>query len=670
MSTNSLNSEDNQESGRSAWSAFSSKFQDLKQKTRNKQIELSNYARTKGSELAVYANQQSRNIMQKMKKEEQQPVEQKTKDRYVFGVPLEYVMQYSGHEYGIPTIVYDCINELTYSIDEVGLYRIPGSTHKVEVLKDKYDFLEPVSLDGEDPNTIATLLKLFIRNLPSKLSDEDHNVKLNNIITKYGIEKPEEFTEFDEIAAVLEDIPEWDYNLLGYICFHLKSVADNSDSNKMNINNLGLIFCQTLKISPAVFSILVIHSQNVFRRFLTNEDDYNNNNENNDNKCVACIVVKNGRTITDDEYNHLYKLKNGEHAKDGFKTIICNGGYSLNGFILSETPEGFEEEYPDGFIVNGYAWMSKQMDGTYIVDSNIYTDYYEAALALNNKIPPGNEICAYDEDEDGYIDRISAYYVEAFIINKIIPYSEGITTFARVTINDPGKRPYDDERFTGNSGEEIDEKEYDVSQLKVGDMGLFKYTPYGWDVIKAYEVNGILVDGKQYEYYQIDGVKYKDYRNYNHNNLIISNRCNELTNAHRYFGFINNYEDLHVSLWFVQTFKGELAAPCGFTTNKNAKAFLTKALTLSYQKIAAQRVSVDGSDVPSGISYITTSDYAILKEVIDESERVLSDPTSAPEQMDYQVYKLYLALHGSQDDKNAKLAGYEYKGFDNQIKIK
>jgi len=69
MSSQSLNSEENQESGRSsAWSAFSSKFQDLKQKTRSKQIELSNYAKTKGSELAVYANQQSRSIMQRMKK--------------------------------------------------------------------------------------------------------------------------------------------------------------------------------------------------------------------------------------------------------------------------------------------------------------------------------------------------------------------------------------------------------------------------------------------------------------------------------------------------------------------------------------------------------------------------------------------------------------------------
>jgi len=73
-------------------------------------------------------------------------------------------MEYSGHEYGIPLIVYDCINELTDAIDEVGLYRIPGSTHQVEVLRDKYDFLEPVDLKGENPNTVATLLKLFLRN--------------------------------------------------------------------------------------------------------------------------------------------------------------------------------------------------------------------------------------------------------------------------------------------------------------------------------------------------------------------------------------------------------------------------------------------------------------------------------------------------------------------------
>ncbi|ORX87484.1 Rho GTPase activation protein [Anaeromyces robustus] len=323
MSTNSLNSqEENQETGRSsAWSAFSSRFQDFKQKTRNKHIELSNYAKTKGSELAVYANQQSRSIMSRIRKEEQ-PAQEEVKERYVFGLPLEYVMQYSGHEYGIPLIVYQCINELTYSIDEVGLYRIPGSTHQVDILRDKFDYLEPVDLSGENPNTIATLLKLFLRNLPNKLVDEEHNIQLNDIIRKYNIENPEDFTEYDEIAEVLEQLPEWDYNLLGYICFHLKSVSDNAELNKMTLNNLGLIFCPTLKISPAVFSVLVLHSQNVFRRFLSNEEDeYDQENEGS----ISSVNDENSEDYTNKQNNsNNYDNNNTNNINTGVNAKVDN----------------------------------------------------------------------------------------------------------------------------------------------------------------------------------------------------------------------------------------------------------------------------------------------------------------------------------------------------------
>jgi len=271
-SSNLYSNEENQDNGKgSAWSSFSSRFQDLRQK-----------AMSKGSELAGYANQQ---IMSRIKKEE--PAQREVKERHVFGIPLEYVMASSGHEYGIPLIVYQCVNEITEAIEEEGLYRIPGSNHQVEVLKDKFDFLEPVDLTGENPNTVATLLKLFLRQLPNKLIDEEHNIKLNDIIRKYNVQGPEDFIAFDEFAEILEELPGWEYNLLGYICFHLKSVADNAEYNKMTINNLGLIFCPTLKISPAVFSVLVIHSQKVFRRFLSNEEaDYSTecSNENYDEK--------------------------------------------------------------------------------------------------------------------------------------------------------------------------------------------------------------------------------------------------------------------------------------------------------------------------------------------------------------------------------------------------
>jgi len=60
MSSNSVNSQEGtKETGKSssAWSAFSSKFQDFRQK-----------AKSKGYELAGYANQQSRSIMSRIKK--------------------------------------------------------------------------------------------------------------------------------------------------------------------------------------------------------------------------------------------------------------------------------------------------------------------------------------------------------------------------------------------------------------------------------------------------------------------------------------------------------------------------------------------------------------------------------------------------------------------------
>ncbi|ORX43784.1 hypothetical protein BCR36DRAFT_335513, partial [Piromyces finnis] len=688
MSNRSLNSqEDNQETGKSsAWSAFSSKFSDFKQKTKNKQMELSNYAKTKGSEFAVYANQQSRNIMQKIKKEEQPVQQQEVRERYVFGVPLEYVMEYSGHEYGIPCIVYDCINELTDAIDEVGLYRIPGSTHQVEVLRDKYDFLEPVDLKGENPNTVATLLKLFLRNLPTKLVDEEHNIKLTDVIRKYCIEKPEDFTEYDELADILEEIPEWNYNLLGYICFHLKSVSDNSDLNKMTINNLGLIFCPTLKIPPAVFSVLVIHSQEVFRRFLANEEDYGNEYQENEGNIsyenqesgsnITTVIVRKEQgvddsiTITDDEYRHLYKISDNDNAIDGFKAIVSSGGYSINDFYLSENEEKFDEEYPEGFAVNGNVWMSKSGDNGYIIDEKIYTDYLDAVVALNKKIPAGNEICGVDDDNDGYIDRISAYYVEPFIVNKIFTYVNGNVSIVRASVDEEGKKLYNGDHFTGLSGEVITKQDLSDSRLQIGDMAVFKYTPSGWNVIKAYEINGILTEGKENNYYQMDDTKYPDAINFSRDNVIISNRCSEFVNAHNYFGFTKNKEDLKVSLWFVDTYSGDLGAPCGFTTNDNAKIFLSMAINFANKKFSVLQASANGSDVTPGTYWVTNENYIAFKEIFEQAQNILADPDASSEVMDYQIYKLYLALHGSQDDVSAQSAGFNYEGLDNQIKLK
>jgi len=452
----------------------------------------------------------------------------------------------------------------------------------------------------------------------------------------------------------------------------------------MTINNLSLIFCQTLKIPPAVFSVLVIHSQEVFRRFLANEEDIGDQYQANEGNTyenqeggsnVNTVIVRSGQTlkdvitITDDEYNYLYKLSGNESALDGFKAIVSAGQYSINDFYLSESAEKFDEEYPQGFIVNGNVWMSKDGNG-YRIDGKVYTDYLDAIVALNKKIPPGNEICAIDDDNDGYIDRILGYYVEAFIVNKILTYVNGDVSIFRATINENGKKPYDGEHFTGLSGEVITRQDLSDSRLQVGEMGVFKLTPTGWNVSKAYEVHGILVEGKDHEYYQMDDVKYPDAMHFSRGNVVISNRCSEFTNAHSYFGFTNNREELKVSLWFVDTYTGDLGAPCGFTTNENSKIFLSMAVNIANKKFTSLQVSNDGSDVAPGTYWITRDHYNAFKEIFDEAQNALIDPEASNELMDYQVFKLYLGLHGSQDDINATFAGYNYEGLDNQMKLK
>jgi len=336
-SSNLYSNEENQDNGKgSAWSSFSSRFQDLRQK-----------AMSKGSELAGYANQQ---IMSRIKKEE--PAQREVKERHVFGIPLEYVMASSGHEYGIPLIVYQCVNEITEAIEEEGLYRIPGSNHQVEVLKDKFDFLEPVDLTGENPNTVATLLKLFLRQLPNKLIDDSHTNKLNDIIRKYNVQGPEDFIAFDEFAEILEELPGWEYNLLRYICFHLKSVSDNAEFNKMTINNLSLIFCPTLKIPPIIFSILVIHSQNVFRRFLSDEDDYEgeyddtNNNENYDES-------EDNTHTNEQDFDNSTNHKNNNNEESNFADFDNNQEVlKLNSNFNTKVQNSKEEENASDTLIN------------------------------------------------------------------------------------------------------------------------------------------------------------------------------------------------------------------------------------------------------------------------------------------------------------------------------
>lgn len=114
----------------------------------------------------------------------------------------------------------------------------------VKELQNAFDEGKPVTLtmDTTDVQCVASLLKLFIRELPSPLipiSSYQTVMKLTQLDMKINPDKA-----LNDLAKVLTRIPQHNYNLLRHLCIFLKKVTEHADKNKMTSMNLASIFMQ------------------------------------------------------------------------------------------------------------------------------------------------------------------------------------------------------------------------------------------------------------------------------------------------------------------------------------------------------------------------------------------------------------------------------------------
>lgn len=120
--------------------------------------------------------------------------------------------------------------------------RLPGRTSLIRELKEEFDCGERVKLDPEmhDVHTVASLLKLYLRQLPESIIPNNFyqkfmNVALRNLDKKDG----------DPIADLqlnLSLLPEDNYNILEYLCRFIHKVGLNEAVNKMGETNLATVF--------------------------------------------------------------------------------------------------------------------------------------------------------------------------------------------------------------------------------------------------------------------------------------------------------------------------------------------------------------------------------------------------------------------------------------------
>lgn len=403
-----------------------------------------------------------------------------------------------------------------------------------------------------------------------------------------------------------------------------------------------------------------------------------------DGTLLRAIVLDMGTdaaNVTATEYDQFFEEGS---ALEGVKAVIASGQLYVNLWSIPSTEATFHnnsECLRYGYLVNQVPWLyynstSVSWWGGYEAETE--ADSYEAAaLSVATSIVAGLEVRLWDTNGDGYIDLIDADYLQGVTVDNVTKNTNGTYSVYRGNIDVANKTPSEGTIFDGDlfdgTGPPIPGGNFDTT-IAAGDVALFWYGPNGWAMKRAEEVAGLFVDGVDHTSYDIGGVTYQDAMRFSRDNLFISNRPGEFTDAQKFFKLTNDSAaGLNVSLWLVpvtNTTSGN-GAPVGMTggSSSNSRAFLTSAVAQAQAQLDDVTVSSDGSKVPSSEEWVTQEVYTQLDDAVVRANQSLADAESSSFLLDYQLYMLYLTLEGSSNDIGAAFAGFNYTGFENEVQL-
>jgi len=151
------------------------------------------------------------------------------------------------------------INELDKNLNEEGIFRIPGTTDKVNKIKESYNAGQSVDFSTIDAHSVAGALKLFFREVPDLLT-KDQKVKIDAIVDIED-DKPRQITELREILKTFNPFIKETFQAL--IAVNSR-ISKNQTVTKMNSLNLATVWSATLKCNAEFILILVDHYDAIF----------------------------------------------------------------------------------------------------------------------------------------------------------------------------------------------------------------------------------------------------------------------------------------------------------------------------------------------------------------------------------------------------------------------
>ncbi|XP_051736603.1 protein FAM13A-like [Ctenopharyngodon idella] len=162
--------------------------------------------------------------------------------RAVFGVPLIGLRRSGQMRQGLPLALMHIVEFVEkHGLRESGLFRVGGKVKRCQELRKSFDQGGVPEFDSEDIPTLASLLKLFLRELPGGLIPEPHRTQLLNV---FRDSKEEEMNQ--ALRTILNSLPEEHFNVLCYLSFFLSRVAAGSHLNLMTSKNLSIVFGPTI----------------------------------------------------------------------------------------------------------------------------------------------------------------------------------------------------------------------------------------------------------------------------------------------------------------------------------------------------------------------------------------------------------------------------------------
>uniref|UniRef100_A0A671QL83 Rho GTPase-activating protein 24 n=1 Tax=Sinocyclocheilus anshuiensis TaxID=1608454 RepID=A0A671QL83_9TELE len=161
----------------------------------------------------------------------------------IFGQRLEDTVQYE-RKFGprlAPLLVEQCVDFIReQGLKEEGLFRMPGQANLVKELQDAFDCGDKPLFDSNtDIHTVASLLKLYLRELPEPVIPFN---KYEDFLTCAQLLLKDEEVVSLELVKQVNTLPQANYNLLKYICKFLDEVQSHSHENKMSVQNLATVF--------------------------------------------------------------------------------------------------------------------------------------------------------------------------------------------------------------------------------------------------------------------------------------------------------------------------------------------------------------------------------------------------------------------------------------------